>query len=233
MAEGARREMFESALVKPPKRGLLWVTSRLTGAFVCGLMVFAISLDAGRPVPIRPLSGISSVIDGEIASIMSGFTGAGPSGSSQGVSSMTVGVVGTVGTLLMRARGVSIDTAGAEILPGVIGLVVARNDGTLGPYLVRSPVDCAPGGESGLPCDWLERDEQFTLKNVTLPELADQLADELNAVVVDRTGIVGRFNVTLRWRPRDGGSIFVALREQLGLKLVVETSPTASPSPRQ
>jgi len=61
------------------------------------------------------------------------------------------------------------------------------------------------------------------------------LAEELGRVVVDKTGIEGRFDMELKWTPEDGASggpngngeaqdaqgpsIFTALQEQLGLKL--------------
>lgn len=54
---------------------------------------------------------------------------------------------------------------------------------------------------------------------------------ELDRLVVDKTGLTGRFNVKMRWssEPRDSGpedvSLLTALREQLGLKLEPTTAP--------
>jgi uncharacterized protein (TIGR03435 family) len=68
----------------------------------------------------------------------------------------------------------------------------------------------------------------------TIRLLAEQLAKTLGRVVVDKTGLDGRFDLTLRWTPDDPGfagpgaasadsgsgpSIFTAIQEQLGLKL--------------
>jgi uncharacterized protein (TIGR03435 family) len=69
--------------------------------------------------------------------------------------------------------------------------------------------------------------------------LAEELEKIVGRVVVDRTGIEGRYNLTLKWVPDDGAvprpiapdhgtpgadsfgpSIFTALQEQLGLKLM-------------
>jgi len=68
--------------------------------------------------------------------------------------------------------------------------------------------------------------------------LAAQLADVLGRVVVDKTGIAGRYKMTLIWTPDDRAgppsgaaptesapSIFTALEEQLGLRLVSAKGP--------
>jgi len=81
---------------------------------------------------------------------------------------------------------------------------------------------------------------QFTAQGVTLAQLAQaltqELSRELGRVVVDQTGIAGRYDVALTWTPEDGETpvsrggggasapeagptIFTAIQEQLGLKL--------------
>jgi uncharacterized protein (TIGR03435 family) len=77
----------------------------------------------------------------------------------------------------------------------------------------------------------------------TVAVLAEQLAETLGRVVVDKTGIQGRYKIALTWTPEDsaapssgvsaanpsagesGPSIFTALQEQLGLKLESEKGP--------
>jgi len=70
----------------------------------------------------------------------------------------------------------------------------------------------------------------------SLALLAEVLADELGRPVLDRTGIAGRYHLTLKWTPDDAASaatsnssappsIFTALEEQLGLKLVPQKGP--------
>lgn len=78
----------------------------------------------------------------------------------------------------------------------------------------------------------------------TVAILAEQLAETLGRVVLDKTGIEGRYNIHLTWTPDDraappaggsagasaepvssGPSIFTALQEQLGLKLDAQRAP--------
>jgi uncharacterized protein (TIGR03435 family) len=70
----------------------------------------------------------------------------------------------------------------------------------------------------------------------TVSLLAEQLAETLGRVVVDQTGIAGRYNLALTWAPDDSGgspsavpdsgpSLFTALQEQLGLKLESRKGP--------
>ena len=68
--------------------------------------------------------------------------------------------------------------------------------------------------------------------------LAEVLSQELGRPVVDKTGIVGRYHLALKWTPDDAPgplvgaaepdsapSIFTALEEQLGLKLEPQKGP--------
>jgi|HubBroStandDraft_5_1064220.scaffolds.fasta_scaffold167156_1 uncharacterized protein (TIGR03435 family) len=64
--------------------------------------------------------------------------------------------------------------------------------------------------------------------------LVNQLSIELKRPVVDRTGLKGFYNFTLRWTPEDGAppegdvaapSIFTAVQEELGLKLEPAKAP--------
>jgi uncharacterized protein (TIGR03435 family) len=43
--------------------------------------------------------------------------------------------------------------------------------------------------------------------------------------VVDRTGVNGKFDVDLKWTPEEDRDIFIALQEQLGLKLESGRAP--------
>lgn len=64
---------------------------------------------------------------------------------------------------------------------------------------------------------------------VTVRELADHLGNELERYVVDKTGLTGDYDFTLKWMPDDGSKptdagesappLATAVREQLGLKL--------------
>ena len=110
----------------------------------------------------------------------------------------------------------------------VYALVVAKN----GPSLdasKESEGDSSTSTGTGL----------FTAKGVTLAEVAraltQELSHELGRVVIDKTGVEGRYDVALKWTPDNGEagmnsgteaagpdsgpSIFTAIEEQLGLKL--------------
>lgn len=85
----------------------------------------------------------------------------------------------------------------------------------------------------------------LTAKNVTIGKLAQTLtiasSRELGRIVIDQTGLEGKYDLTLTWAPDDrsasltdksndyaappGPSIFTALQEQLGLKLESTKAP--------
>jgi uncharacterized protein (TIGR03435 family) len=87
----------------------------------------------------------------------------------------------------------------------------------------------------------------FTVKQGTVGSLADAISRDLGRVVIDRTGLKGDYDYTLQWTPEpgeggpesiglppappephpttNGPSLFTALREQLGLRLVAEKGP--------
>jgi uncharacterized protein (TIGR03435 family) len=105
----------------------------------------------------------------------------------------------------------------------VYALVVAKR----GPILYESKN--APGAPS-----YSTSNGEFSAKGLTLTELAEgltpQLSSELGRVVIDRTGIQGRYDFTLKWTPESGmngspsepdagPSIFTAFTEEVGLKL--------------
>jgi uncharacterized protein (TIGR03435 family) len=123
-------------------------------------------------------------------------------------------------------------------------LVIARNDGRLGPQLRPSTADCSkdseaaaqaaiPAGPTGRKpgCGFSVGDSSLSGKGGTM----DALAAELSLVgrqVVDRTGLNGSYEINLEWSPdadptlQNGGpSIFTALQEQLGLKLEAIRAP--------
>jgi uncharacterized protein (TIGR03435 family) len=107
----------------------------------------------------------------------------------------------------------------------IYALVIARPDRGLGPQLVASTVDCAVARTCG---------------DSTTPGMTRVVGRPISAVlrvferlsgrsVVDRTGLTGQYDFTLRWRPdaaqdvnADFPSLFTAIEEQLGLKLQPE-----------
>jgi uncharacterized protein (TIGR03435 family) len=130
----------------------------------------------------------------------------------------------------------------------VFALVIARSDGRPGPGLMPSSIDCdavnaarsqgrAPDGPSpangAAPCAWDARHaDAVTLRFGGLPlsRLEQALGQPDGRPIVDRTGLTGPFEFTLRYavQPKPGDdlpSLFTALEEQLGLKLVPDRAP--------
>jgi len=67
-------------------------------------------------------------------------------------------------------------------------------------------------------------------RSTTMAGLAQRLGRQLDRPVVDRTGLQGGFNFKLEWTPEgaqpvDGPTIFVAIQQQLGLKLDPQKAP--------
>ena len=71
----------------------------------------------------------------------------------------------------------------------------------------------------------------LTARGAPLPQLAELLSQITGRVVTDATGLVGDFDIDLRWTPEsqpaanDAPSIFTALPEQLGLRLEARRGP--------
>jgi uncharacterized protein (TIGR03435 family) len=135
----------------------------------------------------------------------------------------------------------------------IFGLVQARPDGRLGPQLRASAiVDCdaaraeqargaAIAASDGRPiCGGRTRGPGFiTAGAVSMEELARNMSRLVGRVIVDRTGLRGRYDFDLKFtpdaeltaaaavnRPPDAlPSLFVALEEQLGLKLEAGRAP--------
>lgn len=134
----------------------------------------------------------------------------------------------------------------------VFALVVARRDGKLGPQLTKSSFDCAaylagprqpPDPSQTPPCATRIGVGTLFGKAIPMAQLATSLAPFVGRFTVDHTGLTGGFDVELTWTPgqtvpnaagvpdappdSSGPSIFTALQEQLGLKLVSEKGPVA------
>ena len=76
------------------------------------------------------------------------------------------------------------------------------------------------------------RDGQIDYRDADLDTLAYSLSGEVDRIVLDETGLKGKYDLTLKWTPDEergaadaGPSIFTAVQEQLGLKLESTTGP--------
>ena len=128
----------------------------------------------------------------------------------------------------------------------VYALMSASADPALGPKARKSDIDCGavmrgerpallPG--QGPPCSFKTPPGRLFVNTFTMAVIASLLSRHLDRPVVDRTGLTGRFDIELEAAeikaapeykpgpsdlalpPAAGPSIFVAVREQLGLKL--------------
>ena len=135
----------------------------------------------------------------------------------------------------------------------IYALVRARADGKLGPNIRPAAVDCTaaaaasaaaakegrtlnPKTPDRVSCGMRNSNSRITFGGYPMSFFANGLANEVNRIVVDRTGLAGNWDFELTYtrdrvrRPDvtdaapaaadpDGASIFTALQEQLGLKL--------------
>src|SRR5262249_190574 len=108
-------------------------------------------------------------------------------------------------------------------------LARAKPNGSLGPKLVRSTVDC--NVQKG--CGVKIQPGALTGRGTTMVQLAASLSEAVHRTVTDQTGLSGSFDVALTWTPDQtpsagakatskrsddpsGSSIFTAVQEQLG-----------------
>jgi len=135
-------------------------------------------------------------------------------------------------------------------------LILARADGRLGSDLRRSTTDCAEvnpqaldkaraGDRSAVTCGIRMGLGTMTMGGATLSQLATTLSGLMDRSVVDRTGLEGTFDGSLKWTPDqstpglavkagfapaglvdpNGPSLFTAVQEQMGLKLDSRKGP--------
>jgi uncharacterized protein (TIGR03435 family) len=141
----------------------------------------------------------------------------------------------------------------------VYALVPARRDGTVGPRLHESDTDCdriagargrggpppeMPAFGQRMPCGMRMGPGQMSAGSLPLSQLAATLSMFVQRIVIDRTGLTGRYDFDLTWTPDqmpagapppgapplppvdpNGPSIFTAVQEQLGLKLDSQRGP--------
>ena len=128
----------------------------------------------------------------------------------------------------------------------VYALVLARADGRLGPNLDAAAADCAslrarpdaPRDPCGIGTLANSAFGRLSVHGMTMKDLAQAVQRDVGRKTVDKTDLTGFFDFDLKWTPQiflqdrsaagnfpsqaidpDGPSIFIALQEQLGLKL--------------
>lgn len=115
----------------------------------------------------------------------------------------------------------------------VYALVIAENGSKLQEKKSGDPYPVgvkAPDGREipeGAHMIWAGRD-QITGIRVTVADLTRSLSEQLRRTVLDKTGLVGNYDFTLKWEANangNGDSILTAIQEQLGLKLESQEGP--------
>jgi uncharacterized protein (TIGR03435 family) len=131
----------------------------------------------------------------------------------------------------------------------VYALVLARPDGNFGRQLRRSKIDCAaifaaaakgappPRSSEPPPCgNTTTGPGMVRTSGVPMADFARNLSPATGRIVMDRTGLTGFFDLELKFTPDQLGagvgdpatdvpSLFVAIQEQLGLKLESQRAP--------
>jgi len=107
----------------------------------------------------------------------------------------------------------------------VYELVVARG----GPKIKLSTTATKDGS---VHLNWTDADRVLTATSASMADLAGILSDSVHREVIDKTALEGRAPLTLKWTSDEAAdqgqpvlSIFTALEEQLGLKLVSSKGP--------
>ena len=108
----------------------------------------------------------------------------------------------------------------------VYDLVVAKG----GPKVKLSQDDLHANGWN---INGADTKKVLTCKDARMSDLADALSDEAGRKVIDKTGLAGHADITLKWSDeiamQQGGadvvSIFTAVEDQLGLKLQPSKGP--------
>lgn len=121
----------------------------------------------------------------------------------------------------MRSHYETRELAGYALVVGKGGSKLIEVEAPTGPDGVKNG-----GGRRVRPGD-------YESSGMWLLPFVRQLMQELGCVVVDKTGLTGNYNFTLKWTPENmeatetsGPSIFTAVQEQMGLKLEPVKVPT-------
>jgi uncharacterized protein (TIGR03435 family) len=138
----------------------------------------------------------------------------------------------------------------------VYALVVAKAgklhvaEGECGPPPSGPPPPPQPGKTPPIPCGgFMMFPGKLSAQKAPIAQMVDMLSRMTNRIVIDKTGLTGKYDITLEWTPDqgqfpmlnggplppgapplpqvdpNGPTLFTALQEQLGLKLDSEKGP--------
>jgi uncharacterized protein (TIGR03435 family) len=113
----------------------------------------------------------------------------------------------------------------------IYALTFAKQDRVLGPKMKPTAIDCTKPQQDMSKCGFNGAPGRVIAGWVEVSALVSLLANTTEHIVVDRTGLQGRFDIELEWSPdqtaTDKPSIFAAVQEQLGLKLEADRGPVS------
>ncbi len=118
----------------------------------------------------------------------------------------------------------------------IYALVVTKGGFKLKPADPNDTYESAIKGFNGKPSAGMIMTNHGVMTTYATPivALSANLTYQVHRIVVDQTGLTGKYDITLKWSPDDGTtdpsdssspSIFTALQEQLGLKLEPQKAP--------
>ena len=193
------------------------------------LIAFAYAPDGMPPLQDFQIAGGPSWAGSEHFDVVAIMPGNPPLGRASGDLARAM-----LRTLLTDRFKLVVRTEAREV--PVYALVVARSDGTFGPALKRQTFDCEhapppatlpePDSPPQRPCGLLRGGpNSFSYFGVPVEAIARGLTIPSGRPVIDRTGLQGRFDAELHWAATgtvasDAPSVFTAVQEQLGLKLI-------------
>jgi bla regulator protein blaR1 len=88
-----------------------------------------------------------------------------------------------------------------------------------------------PSGKPIVPGIFLPKPGELVAQGLSISSFVSTLSSKnLGRLIVDKTGLIGNYDFTLNWTPEPSAaspnaSLFAALEEQLGLKLVAQDNP--------
>jgi uncharacterized protein (TIGR03435 family) len=108
-------------------------------------------------------------------------------------------------------------------------LVVAGSGARLTPTPSSPPPPVAPSGKSMISIRVANDNgnADFKLSNASTLVLADLLSRQIHRHIVDKTGIIGQYDISIHWpqSPDPGDAVATALEDQLGLTLRASQGP--------
>lgn len=215
---------FEVASIRPSKAVGMWIRSRTDGMSISGATLWQLIFDAYN-VP-----GISSIgRDDQV----SGLPSWARSDTFDIEAKMDEETLAALQRLPLKEQSRQQNFMLQALLAGRFKLQIRREMKELPVYALVA----AKGGfklkeSQAVVRMWMTDRGRITITAGRIDDLVFSLTGDVDRNVVNRTGIKGKYDIDLKWTPDDqqgtpdaGPTLFTALEEQLGLKLVPAKGP--------